>query len=332
MKNRLKIKLVVFFIPMFMCLNIYGQLDYRVGKIIYMPKPCDTVFCTSGMVYGLKINSRDSVFLTINRQLICSDEKLTVCDTTYNVNDVVLLESDFFLKGCDGTIYSTFSSFDTTMYPIFDIIKISKFSLTNWNIQGFLGAYSITAMCDAHHAPYPFPENRTFIIEKGIDSDLLIYFSNLGIVRAFVTNDRSFVIPCQVLNFWLGSENFLWGKGVIRNDSICLSYVYGSIATFPPYNDQGIFWCDNCNQNTNIVLLSANQNKVYYNSITQTIIIDEGLQNQSLTLVLYDIQGKILLREINVSNSINIAHLPQGVYVYRLLQDNQIIYRGKVLK
>ena len=306
-----------------MYLNTYGQ-SIHICKIVYMSNPCDTFSCPFGLVYGLEIACGTPFFLTINRQLICSDEKLTIDSTAYYVNDVVELGKELLINGCDTIIYS---------YPVFDIKGMKKLSLTNRDIQHFLGTYSITAMCEAYYAPSPFPETRTVVIENGIDSDLLIHFSNLGTVRAFVTNDNSFIIPRQIWkwNFYY-QEEFLHGKGVLKNDSICLSYVYGTMASVPPYNDMGIFGCDNCNQSTSIVLLPANPNKVYYNTINQTIIIDDALQNQSLTLVLYDIQGKILLREINVCNSINIAHLPQGVYVYRLLQGNQVIYRGKVLK
>jgi hypothetical protein len=115
---------------------------------------------------------------------------------------------------------------------------------------------------------------------------------------------------------------FFTGNGVIRGDYICFSYRYAvwNSSSHSSYNFGAS--CNNCKKSTNVVLLPTKPTRVYYNTINQTIIIDEALQNQSLTLVLYDIQGKMLLRKINVSNFINIAHLPQGVYVYRLLQEN----------
>jgi hypothetical protein len=77
---------------------------------------------------------------------------------------------------------------------------------------------------------------------------------------------------------------------------------------------------------------SKSDNKLYYDAATQTIIIDEDLQNQSLTLELYDIQGKAILKEANVGNAINITHLSNGVYLYRLLENSQTSYLGKILK
>jgi hypothetical protein len=187
-------------------------------------------------------------------------------------------------------------------------------------------------MCELHWGKYS--ENRIGVIEKGGDSDLLIYLSSpsslyqYSNVKAFVLNDSSFFIPeqyysCNDEGFY--SEYYINGNGVIRGDSICLSYGCGKVYAY----DTDVL-CDNCNESSNIVLLPATPTKVYYNTIKQEIVIDEALQNG--TFELYDIQGKILLRQINISNSISIAHLPQGVYVYRLLQNSQVICRGKILK
>jgi hypothetical protein len=140
-------------------------------------------------------------------------------------------------------------------------------------------------------------------------------------------NDSSFFIPEQYSSHDDGFEYYIKGNGVIRGDSICLSYLCGIVYAF----DTDVL-CDNCNGSSNIVLLPTKQNKLHYNAINQELIIDAGLQNQSLTLELVDMLGKVVLRKTDVSNSVSIAHFPQGVYVYRLTQDNQVICRGKVLK
>ena len=118
------------------------------------------------------------------------------------------------------------------------------------------------------------------------------------------------------------------GRGKIENDSIFLDYIWGDIKSYPLESCN----CKGVKKVVHIPPIEPTPTKAYYNPITQEIIIDAGLQNQPLTLELYNIQGKMLLREINVGNSISIAHLPQGVYVYRLLQGNQMVCRGKVLK
>ena len=84
---------------------------------------------------------------------------------------------------------------------------------------------------------------------------------------------------------------------------------------------------------SNIETLSSDNNKVYFNATNQTIIIDTTLQNQSLTLELIDTQGKVILRKADAGNNpINIANLQNGVYLYRLLQNNQVICSDKIVK
>ena len=210
------------------------------------------------------------------------------------------------------------------------IFILTEISSNAQYTQRFLGTYSITEMCN-YGAPNPFLhlEKRIVVVEEGIDSDLLIHFLYWhDSIKAFILNDSSFVIPEQRWMYYSDAfgyefEDYLYGTGKIRDDSICLSYGYGTFAFFDEYPHL-IFnaGCDNCREgSTNIVLLPAKQNKVYYNAINQTIIIDEALQNQSLTLELYDMQGKMLLRKTEVSNSINVADLPQGVYVLKVIKN-----------
>jgi hypothetical protein len=248
----------------------YGQFEH-VGKIVYVQNPCPTFSCMSDTVFGLEIGYEYPIFLTRDRQLICSDEQLTVNGITYSIDDIVLLERVFYINGCDTILYS---------YPIFDIISIEKLLPSNQDVQGFLGTYSITAICKpANGAPDLYPQTRTVVIEEGVDSDLLIHNSYWGTLRAFVSDDSLFVIPRQILAFNLQAEDFLLGNGVIKNDSICFSYTYGEVASVPPYNDMGIFHCKNCNEgSTNIASLSTNQNKIYYDAINQIIIIDADLR------------------------------------------------------
>ena len=313
--------LLLCIISMLIYLSTFGQSTH-VGKIINMSVPCDTIPCTTGLVFGIEIVSGDSVPLTRNLHFICSDEELNVNGITYSINDLVLLRGGVYINGCNTILF------------IFDIEMIERLLTANQDIQGFLGTYSITAICKpANGAPDLYPQTRTVVIEEGIDSDLLIHFSSSDTLIAFVLDDSSFVIPRQILEFDFFSERFFWGDGVIKNDSICFSYTYGEVASVPPYNDMGTFHCNNCNEgSTNTASLSTNQNKIYYDAINQIIVIDADLLNQSLTLELYDMQGSVILRKTNVDNSINIASLPNGVYLYKLLGNSQMIYSGKILK
>jgi len=82
---------------------------------------------------------------------------------------------------------------------------------------------------------------------------------------------------------------------------------------------------------TGIVSLSKSDNKVYYDAKNQVIVIDKTLQKQSITLELYDIQGKVILRKTDM-DIVSVAHLPTGVYLYRLLENDRAICLGKIVK
>ena len=78
----------------------------------------------------------------------------------------------------------------------------------------------------------------------------------------------------------------------------------------------------------------SDNGKVYYDANRQVIVIDAALQNQSLTLEIVDVQGKVVLRDTNTSknNFISVANLTSGVYLYRLSQNKRVVYSGKILK
>jgi len=78
--------------------------------------------------------------------------------------------------------------------------------------------------------------------------------------------------------------------------------------------------------------LSSNKNKIYVDAIKQVIVIDETLQNQSLTFELVDLQGNIIWEETNVGKSISVANLPGGIYLCRIWQNGRIIYSDKILR
>jgi hypothetical protein len=318
MKNRrIKIKLIAFFISVFMCFNTYGQNTY-IGKIDAAYSPYAIGLCKDCVVITLGTISGDTYFLTLDSLLLPTDSgKLIVGDAEY-WDDVEITGTTTVKQG--GYLKE---------YYELEIETIEKTSL-NQDIQRFLGAYVIEKKdCDI----YP---NRIVIIEW--ENVFLLYLDDhyydlFAFLFIFVEEDSLF-IPMQWCNPYRYYESSFRGKGKVENDSIFLNIIIGNYHV----NDFSINHFDTCNIKGikkgvgNIPSIEPISIKVYYNAIHQEIVIDAGLQNQSLTLVLYDIQGKILLQKTNVSNSISIAHLPQGVYVYRLMQGNQVICRGKVLK
>ena len=85
--------------------------------------------------------------------------------------------------------------------------------------------------------------------------------------------------------------------------------------------------------NSNIELVPIDNIKIYYDATRQVIVIDGSLQ-QSLTFELVNTKGQVTFRKISIdsSTSISISNLPNGVYIYRLLQNNRMIYSDKILK
>ncbi|MCP4439690.1 MAG: T9SS type A sorting domain-containing protein [Aureispira sp.] len=74
--------------------------------------------------------------------------------------------------------------------------------------------------------------------------------------------------------------------------------------------------------------------KVYPNPFQeQTTIEVEGGDHQELTLRVYDLMGRMVLQTNATENKIQLqrGNLPQGVYVYRLEGDGELINTGKVI-
>ena len=210
------------------------------------------------------------------------------------------------------------------------LIPIS-ISLCAQNIQRFLGTYHLEGMCkNMLQEGDVFPDERDVIITEGIESDLLI---NIGAsanadFKTFISGD-SLYIPVQWWDNFDETQASFQGKGKIENDSLFLHYGVGG--TF------GVFECECKGKKTSsasvLYPLPNDETKIYFNVTNQLIVLNETLQHQFLTFELIDTQGKIVLKKTNVDNSsINVANIPNGVYFYRLLQNRQAIYFGKILK
>ncbi|MCP4443268.1 MAG: T9SS type A sorting domain-containing protein, partial [Aureispira sp.] len=74
--------------------------------------------------------------------------------------------------------------------------------------------------------------------------------------------------------------------------------------------------------------------KVYPNPFQeQTTIEVEGGDYQGIMLKVYDIMGRMVLQTNATENKIQLqrVNLPQGVYVYRLEGDGELINTGKII-
>ena len=214
-----------------------------------------------------------------------------------------------------------------------EIETIKKWHL-NQDISHFLGEYSLIEICKPllYEEEFLYEEQRQVVIKAGVESDLLI--KNIGIsafsfYKIFILNDSLFIPPQDsefpVLNNY---PETIRGKGVFRNDSLFL--YYGSGSGF------GLFDCECKGKkigSTNIESpLESDKNKIYLDAANQVIVIDETLQNESLTVELIDLQGNTIWKKTNVGESVSVAHLPSGIYLCRVLQNGRMIYSDKILK
>jgi len=83
-------------------------------------------------------------------------------------------------------------------------------------------------------------------------------------------------------------------------------------------------------QTSSIQSSPSDRSNVYFDAINQTIVIDETLKSQGFMFELTNIQGKVISKKTN--GNIHTENLPSGIYLYRLLQDNQTIRWGKIVK
>jgi len=204
------------------------------------------------------------------------------------------------------------------------MVLLSGVTLCAQDIQHFLGVY------DMERKEGIYTTQCYVTIKKGTESDLLInasFFASNFYYNAFVSNDSLF-IPLQRDTTILDERVGLQGKGKIEGDSLFLQFTYWF--EFPySYDCRG----KKISSVSIAPLLKSDQNKVYFDAINQTIVLDETLQYQTLTLELIDIQGKEILKKTDINDSpISVANLLNGVYLYRLLQNGQAIYSGKILK
>jgi len=309
--------LLPFLIVFIHLLNTHGQVNY-FGKIVYMPNPCMTDPCLPGMVFGLETEFGGYQYiLTVNSHWVGSEDKLIVDDIEYFIDDEISITGKSSAK----------LDLNSVEYSVFEIGTIKKM-FSNQDVQRFLGSYSLEGTCEELIMDLMFSNKCTVVITEGTESDLLFdingYLSTPAF-KAYVSND-SLVVPLQL------REEFDWiqtfkGEGKIKNDSLFL--YYGVCGT------QGCIECEVKGKKTNLSNITsapADQNKVYYNVAKQIIVIDETLQNQSSTFELTNLQGRVIFKQTNIRNTVSIANLPDGVYLYRLFLNNQEIYLGKILK
>jgi hypothetical protein len=317
-KTMKKFKLLIFFISVFIVLNTQGQ-NICAGKIIYMST------YTQSPVFGLQTGS-NYYHLTINSNLINYDNMLIVDAIEYFVDDNVAIT---------GTI-SIRQSVGLGEYLELEIATIEMLS-SNRDIQDYLGIYEIQIDCTE---PWWIGENATLSIveetEINTPFDIRLFFAGQFGGSGFwasVLNDNS--ISIENWDYYVSGHisEHTYGEIYKQNDSIFIhleKYHYGTMSEIIKVTD--------CHCNGKKISSSVDikpeerQPKVFYDVTKQAIVIDETLQNKSLIFELIDAQGRVILRKANIDSNIDLTNLANGVYLYRLWQNNKIISSDTIIK
>jgi len=218
------------------------------------------------------------------------------------------------------------------------ILWMMTFNLSAQEIKKFLGEYEIKADCILIRDDETFPEggyeNYKIKVEESPDEDANIQFflgkhGVNGNVKATILNQQEFKILEDQHIVGTGFRSFyLNGSGNIKTDSIFMQYRIVDESNV-------VQQCDCIGKklgSSGISSLGANKYKVYIDEKKQVIVLDETLQNQSLTFELINLQGNTIWKKTNTGESISIANLPSGIYLCRILQNGQVIYSDKIIK
>ncbi len=84
----------------------------------------------------------------------------------------------------------------------------------------------------------------------------------------------------------------------------------------------------------NPILLNNSFVKVYPNPAKNTITISSEVENtQKMTIIIYDVAGKVVIRETeNLPCELNIEHISSGVYYIQLFDKNNSLSLKKLIK
>lgn len=214
------------------------------------------------------------------------------------------------------------------------------FNLSAQEINGILGVYEVEVECkrisiyggESDEEPIAFQ----LTVEKDVDDASQIQFvfpdgtHNIywyQPVKATVSEGLNFEIAEQSLGGPMFSTT-VSGAGNIKEDSIFIQYTSATSSTTLQCDGKGkkkVWGAD-------VYSLKAKKYNVYVDAVNQVIVLDEALQAQPLTVEIIGLQGNIISQKTTMGESVSIANLPKGVYLFRIFQDGKVIYSDKILK
>lgn len=278
-----------------MCLSIYGQETY-IGKIYGAGNPCITEPCIPCAVLWLETASGNYV-LSYNSNWIC-DYYVIINNNLYCLEDEVEIT---------GTVSSVIDIYSVEHFNL-EVETIKKLSQNN----DFFCGKIISRLSP----PIAIPPVQEAILAIVAPSNFCFHSYILTINNEWIRSD---FLLFDGVEYHIDDEVEITGTICAKEDEFTNPYVELEIETI---KISGV----------GIESISIKDN-VYYDGTTQNIVIEASLQNQISTFELIDLQGKILLRKTNIDNNpINVGNLPRGVYIYRIIQNNNAVNIGKLIK
>ena len=265
-----------------------------IGKIISTPNPCLTTPCLPGSVLGLETDTINYVLIVDSNW--CFNSSFSIENIEYFVEDEVEITG----------VTTTKQDVNLKEYTELEIKTIKK--LTSNVESTYIGkVIYLPNPCETEVCPPG--------LVLGLETDTIDYV--LTVNSNWIWNDS--LIFADIV-FFIDDEVEITGITTIKQDVNLKEYTELEIKTIKKLTS-----------NVNIETLPFN-NKIYYDAVNQAIILDGTLQNQNLTLELYNTQGQIMLKSNFNNNSVNISNLPNGMYLCRLLQNGQLIFVDKIIK
>jgi hypothetical protein len=280
--------------------HVFGER--LVGKIIQLGMPTwDTCYISPGAIV-LGLGTSNGNYMIAYNSLWIIDDRLIVDDIVYLIGSEVEIT---------GKVTRT-QDINLNEIKIVDIETIRHINERNTYIGTISWVWNPSCMPPVY-PPCLANENKVLGLEMLVEgcflSLVLSFNSNLLIEKLTIGNIEYFVDDSVEIIGYLS----------VKYDAHSRKYVELEI--------------ENIRKTLlSVQSLSLDKNKIYYDAVKQVFILDETLQNQFLTFELVDIQGKIILRKIIDGNYLDMSNLSNGVYLYRLSQNNKVICSGKIIK
>ncbi len=212
----------------------------------------------------------------------------------------------------------------------------TNIDITKEDIQYFLGQYDGEISCKCYYSDmiefYNESIPGSITIKEGEDSDLLFvdnYSFNNNEWRAFIYNDNSFVFYKPFFTYeYPELPGWFKVKGKVENEFLFYSYSAGDHVGTCEYEFEGK------RIGSSIVFQNYSDKKgFFYSNSKKQIIVDKELLFRPLVFKLIDISGKIIFQTTVdvINNAITINTIPNGIYIYQLIQDGERVVNGKII-